>query len=123
MQMQMIACCYCARPAHARHGPSAQSSPHRLPICNQSRTAGFLFGAIKDEAAIWKEAGEVAAVATSFHFDSLLSKSETCMCIDKKCTLSIQPRRSASASRGGGRVIPESSVKVVGTNCKVINSS
>uniref|UniRef100_A0A0D3FE75 Uncharacterized protein n=1 Tax=Oryza barthii TaxID=65489 RepID=A0A0D3FE75_9ORYZ len=41
---------------------------------NQSRTAGFLFGAIKDEAAIWKEAGEVAAVATSFHFDSLLSK-------------------------------------------------
>lgn len=23
----------------------------------QSRTAGFLFGAIKDEAAIWKEAG------------------------------------------------------------------
>uniref|UniRef100_A0A0D9Z2H7 Uncharacterized protein n=1 Tax=Oryza glumipatula TaxID=40148 RepID=A0A0D9Z2H7_9ORYZ len=74
MQMQMIACCYCARPAHARHGPSAQSSPHRLPICNQSRTAGFLFGAIKDEAAIWKEAGEVAAVATSFHFDSLLSK-------------------------------------------------
>uniref|UniRef100_A0A0E0CVM4 Uncharacterized protein n=1 Tax=Oryza meridionalis TaxID=40149 RepID=A0A0E0CVM4_9ORYZ len=24
---------------------------------NQSRTAGFLFAAIKDEAAIWKEAG------------------------------------------------------------------
>uniref|UniRef100_A0A0E0GH81 Uncharacterized protein n=1 Tax=Oryza nivara TaxID=4536 RepID=A0A0E0GH81_ORYNI len=27
---------------------------------NQSRTAGFLFGAIKDEAAIWKEAGNNA---------------------------------------------------------------
>ncbi len=24
---------------------------------NQSRTTGFLFGAIKDEAVIWKEAG------------------------------------------------------------------
>jgi hypothetical protein len=41
---------------------------------------------------------------------------------DKKnlCTLSMQLRRSASARRGGGRVTPESSVKVVGTNCKVL---
>jgi hypothetical protein len=43
--------------------------------------------------------------------------------IDEKknpCTLSMQPRRSASERRGGGRVTPESSVKVVGTNCKVL---
>jgi hypothetical protein len=53
----------------------------------------------------------------------ILPQENIMLQIDKKCTLSIQPRRSASASRGGGRVIPESSVKVVGTNCKVINSS
>uniref|UniRef100_A0A0A9HE08 Uncharacterized protein n=1 Tax=Arundo donax TaxID=35708 RepID=A0A0A9HE08_ARUDO len=60
---------------------------------------------------------DLSGRSVCFHLWSHNNGQVTSLCEKKISALSIQLRRSASARRGGGRVTPESSVKVLGTNC------